>query len=113
MQLWESHGATPNRYYDTCQHAKNKDRDEAEWAFLKALHTRGVVTFGETCVLECRASERACTRCRRNDPTYLDLVPNDVVTLRKRAERNGCKKSSTHHTTTSKVRHHHDYGSSV
>ena len=94
--VWERYGSSPYHYYDTCGRQESEDLDrqeDLEWRFLKSLVQGRLLSFGETCVLECRESEDACDQCRQNDPTFEPLVPGDLVELRRRRPKPDCVES--------------------
>ena len=97
FHMWEKHGSSPYHYYDTCTREEGEGKDEAEdleWKFLKSLAVGKLLSFGETCVLECRESESSCDECRSKDPTYQQLVTGDLIRLRHEAEKpEGCIES--------------------
>ena len=62
FQVHQRHGVAYH-YYDDGQPA-SESRDGEEWQVVKALAEAGVVTFRESCVLECHESDAACKSCR-------------------------------------------------
>ena len=100
--IWEKYGSSPYHYYDTCAREEDEDlsaAEELEWKFLKSLAVGRLLSFGETCVLECRESDSACDQCRQDDPTYQELVPGDVLDLRKKAPKPNCTESDIDYET--------------
>ena len=66
---WPSALATgvPYHYYDGCAKSPDPQRDAAEWKVIKALVESGLVSLGESCVLECMhtGDVTECSRCRQ------------------------------------------------
>ena len=85
---------------------QEQSEEDSEWRVLKSLAIGKLLSFGETCVLECRDSEEACETCRQNDPTYEPLVPGDVLELRRKHPKPPCVESEVDYQTQSEIDYH-------